>query len=65
MDEEPLVSVVRGNPTDLELAALVVVMAARSTSANAAAPTPRPSTWARSARPSMPRPGWRNSSLPR
>jgi hypothetical protein len=65
MDEEPLVSVVRGTPTDLELAALVTLLAARSTAMNATPPPPPArSYWATSARPSMPAPGWRKSALP-
>ncbi|MFF5295829.1 acyl-CoA carboxylase epsilon subunit [Paractinoplanes globisporus] len=62
MDEEPLVSVVRGTPTDLELAALVAVLAA---SANAAPPPPATSAWLRSARPSIRPSSWRGSALPR
>jgi len=65
MDKEPLVSVVRGIPTDLELAALVTVIAARSTSADVQAPRPTVSAWARSARPSMSSAGWRQSAQPR
>jgi hypothetical protein len=66
MDEEPLVSVVRGTPTDRELAALVTVLAARSTSMDAtAAPRPPVSAWLMSARPSTGNSSWRHSGLPR
>ncbi|MFD0519938.1 acyl-CoA carboxylase subunit epsilon [Paractinoplanes durhamensis] len=65
MDKEPLVSVVRGAPTDLELAALVTVLAARSTSVDAPSRPASMSNWTRSARPSMPASGWRRSTLPR
>jgi hypothetical protein len=65
MDEEPLVSVVRGVPTDPELAALVAVVAARSTSMDAVTPRPPASAWMMSARPSMGNSSWRSSALPR
>nr|WP_203812331.1 acyl-CoA carboxylase subunit epsilon [Actinoplanes tereljensis] len=65
MDKEPLVSVVRGTPTDLELAALVTVLAARSTSVNAPVSRPGVSSWARSARPSPSASSWRDSARPR
>jgi len=65
MDAEPLVSVVRGVPTDLELAALVAVVAARSTSMDAVSARPGVSAWMMSARPSMGNSSWRRSSLPR
>jgi hypothetical protein len=65
MDEEPLVSVVRGAPTDLELAALVTVVTARSILMDAAPPPAVPSAWARSARPSMRPASWRQSAQPR
>ncbi|WP_203815212.1 acyl-CoA carboxylase epsilon subunit [Paractinoplanes ferrugineus] len=65
MDAEPLVSVVRGTPTDLELAALVTLLAARSSAMNSAPARPRPpSSWARSARPPATASGWRASALP-
>jgi hypothetical protein len=65
----PLLRVVRGDPTEEELAALVAVLAARA----AAAPPPPadpPRTWAaywRTVRaPLRPGPGsWRASGLPR
>jgi hypothetical protein len=65
MDVEPLVRVVRGTPTDLELAVLVAVAAARSTSMDAAPPHARTSAWTKSARPSMGASSWRESALPR
>ncbi|MCU7726702.1 acyl-CoA carboxylase subunit epsilon [Actinoplanes sp. KI2] len=65
MDEEPLVSVVRGTPTDRELAALVAVIAARSTSMDTVSPRPPVSAWMMSARPSMGPSSWRHSGLPR
>jgi hypothetical protein len=65
MDEEPLVSVVRGTPTDRELAALVAVVAARSTTMDAVPPRPPVSAWMMSARPSIGNSSWRGSSLPR
>jgi hypothetical protein len=64
MNAEPLVSVVRGTPTDEELAALVTVIAARSITVDAALPRRTPSNWARSARPSIVPPSWRASALP-
>ena len=65
MDEEPLVSVVRGVPTDRELAALVAVVAARSTSMDVAPARPPVSAWMMSARPSMGNSSWQRSGLPR
>jgi hypothetical protein len=65
MNAEPLVNVVRGTPTDLELAALVTVIAARYIAVDAAPPRPALSQWARSARPSMNSTSWRASALPR
>src|SRR6185369_17148386 len=53
MDEEALVRVVRGTPTDGELAALVAIVAARSTSMDATPPRPSVSAWMMSARPPM------------
>jgi len=65
---EPLFRVVRGTPTDVELAALSVVLAARSGPVDEPAP-PRqgPSAWAASARggrePGRPGPdAWRRSA---
>jgi hypothetical protein len=64
MNEEPLVSVVRGAPADDELAALVTVVAARSAAIDAREPRPGRSAWARSARPSIGPASWRSSGLP-
>jgi hypothetical protein len=64
MDEEPLVRVVRGNPADLELAALTAVLATRSTSVDATNSDSATSAWSRSARPSTGRRSWRQSGLP-
>ncbi|MEV4344813.1 acyl-CoA carboxylase subunit epsilon [Actinoplanes sp. NPDC049596] len=65
MDTEPLVSVVRGEPTDLELAALVTVLVRASSAVDGEQPPPAPSAWAHSARPSMRPSSWRASALPR
>ncbi|MBM2622144.1 acyl-CoA carboxylase subunit epsilon [Actinoplanes sp. LDG1-06] len=65
MDTEPLVSVVRGEPTAEELAALVTVLVAASSRVDDQSPEPAPSAWARSARPSMAPSSWRASALPR
>ncbi|WP_097318713.1 acyl-CoA carboxylase epsilon subunit [Paractinoplanes atraurantiacus] len=65
MDTEPLVSVVRGEPTDLELAALVTVLAAASSAINGEQPPATPSAWTRAARPSMGPASWRASAQPR
>jgi hypothetical protein len=66
MDAEPLVNVVRGNPSEEELAALLAVltstfMTTDSHSPPAATPTP----WTRSARPASAARDWRTSGLPR
>ncbi|WP_433370586.1 acyl-CoA carboxylase subunit epsilon [Actinoplanes sp. CA-142083] len=65
MDAEPLVRVVRGTPTDHELAALAAIFAVRSTSMDAISRPAAPSAWAMSARPSMRPLSWRQSALPR
>jgi len=65
MDKEPLVSVVRGEPADDELAALVVLLTARSTMVDADVTRPALSAWARSARPASRAASWRASALPR
>lgn len=65
MDEEPLVSVVRGTPTPEEVAALVGVLVSRSMTADATASRPSISAWERSARPSTGPGSWRESGLPR
>ncbi|HST67879.1 MAG TPA: acyl-CoA carboxylase epsilon subunit [Mycobacteriales bacterium] len=66
MSETPYLSVVRGEPTARELAALVAVLAARSAPVEVA-PAVR-SVWADPARRlRVPRPGrgaWRRSALP-
>jgi hypothetical protein len=64
---EPFLRVLRGRPTDAEVAALVAVLAARAGS-TVEDPEPR-SGWADPARrlASLPRPGpdaWRRSGLP-
>jgi hypothetical protein len=64
MDEEPLVSVVRGAPTAEEVAALVAVVAVRSAAASVP-PRPATSAWAASGRPSAGHRTWRASTLPR
>ncbi|GAA0229654.1 acyl-CoA carboxylase subunit epsilon [Cryptosporangium japonicum] len=68
-DDEPVIRVLRGVPTAEELAALVGVLAARSTAV--ASPPPRPrELWgrqeARIGAPLVAGPGaWRASGLPR
>ncbi|GGK31028.1 hypothetical protein GCM10010124_24830 [Pilimelia terevasa] len=60
------VRIVRGAPTDRELAALVGVLMTRGRPA--AAPAPARSAWAAAGRPGAPRPGrgaWRRAALPR
>ncbi|MET0423015.1 MAG: acyl-CoA carboxylase subunit epsilon [Actinoplanes sp.] len=65
MNEEPLVSVVRGKPTPEELAALVTVLVAAYSTVDADPGSSQQSNWARSARPSMAATSWRTSALPR
>ncbi|HEX5204797.1 acyl-CoA carboxylase epsilon subunit [Paractinoplanes rhizophilus] len=65
MDAEPLVSVVRGTPTDQELAALAAIFAIRSTAMDATSRPAARSAWTMSARPSMGPLSWRHSALPR
>jgi hypothetical protein len=65
MKDEPLVRIVRGTPTDLELAVLVALVAAGSANMDVSPPRPAASAWTRSARPSMRPPSWRASGLPR
>ena len=68
--EQPLFRVVRGTPTDVELAALSVVLAARMRPVeDAPAPPPGPTAWAASTRawgsPGRPGPdAWRMSARP-
>ena len=64
MEEEPLVRVVRGIPTVAEVAALVTVLASRSTNADPPFPRPSMSAWVRSARPAAGPGSWRGSGLP-
>jgi len=64
MDAEPLVSVVRGTPTDAELAALTAVLVSRSTAADARPRPPALSAWSRSARPTTIPVSWRASGQP-
>jgi Acyl-CoA carboxylase epsilon subunit len=65
MDEEPLVSVVRGTPTPEELAALVCVLAGRAVSGDSRSRATGLTAWTRSARPAAVRPSWRSSAQPR
>ena len=68
MSTEPVFTVVQGQPTDEELAALVIVLTLRA-GAHAAAPAPGPSGWSAYARtvraPLAPGPdAWRRSGRP-
>ena len=68
MSDGPVLRVVRGDPSEEELAALVTLLTARAASAAADRPQPR-SAWADPARrlraPLAPGPGaWRRSGLP-
>ncbi|MBG0561641.1 acyl-CoA carboxylase subunit epsilon [Actinoplanes aureus] len=65
MNEEPLVSVVRGSLDDHEVAALAAILASRSTSVNSGTTVVPPSDWIRSARPTTRSRTWRSSALPR
>jgi hypothetical protein len=63
----PLLTVVRGEPTPEQLAALVAVVGARATAGAADEPAPVRSLWARPRlrSPLTPGPGaWRASALP-
>jgi hypothetical protein len=69
-ERRALFRVVRGTPSDAELAALTVVLAAAALSSEPAAPTRPASVWAapaaRMRRPLQPGPGaWRTSSWAR
>ena len=64
MEAESLVSVVRGEPTPEEVAALVAVLSATAGNAAAPATTLATSAWARSGRPSRIPASWRASGLP-
>jgi hypothetical protein len=61
--EVPEIRIVRGMPTDEELAAIVGVLLARRT-APSALEQPPTSRWARCARPGA-LPGWRGCAMPR
>jgi hypothetical protein len=68
-DEKPLLRVVRGNPSDAELAALTAVVAAASAAPPAKKPKPRTSWWGDHAaslrKPLHPGEGaWRASGFP-
>lgn len=69
MSDEALFRVVRGTPTDEELAALTVVLTAKAAGGPAPAEPPRSawaSYWARRRAPLTPGDGaWRASALPR
>ncbi len=65
MDEDPLVSVVRGEPTPEEVAALVAVLSAAAGNTDSHFRPAAPSAWARSARPAGFPASWRASGLPR
>jgi hypothetical protein len=63
----PLLSVVHGNPTTEELAALVAVLAVLDDGAGAVQPSTAPAQWGRPALrvPLVPGPGaWKASALP-
>ncbi len=67
--DPPFVCVVKGSPTDVELAALVAVLAAATSAAGPASTPPPPSGWSayrRSVRtPLVPGPdAWRSSGRP-
>ncbi|WP_080128280.1 MULTISPECIES: acyl-CoA carboxylase subunit epsilon [unclassified Actinoplanes] len=64
MNEEPLVGVVRGSLDDHELAALVTILAVRSTSVNYGTPARPGSDWIRSGRPAAGARSWRSSGRP-
>ena len=64
MEAESLVSVVRGEPTPEEVAALVAVLSAAAANATASPATAATSAWARSGRPSRIPASWRASGLP-
>ncbi len=62
MDEEPLVSVVRGEPSPEEVTALVVALLGGT---GPEAPAPAATPWTLSGRPAARNAGWRVSALPR
>ncbi|MEV0268890.1 MAG: acyl-CoA carboxylase subunit epsilon [Hamadaea sp.] len=61
--ESPVITVVRGNPTAEQVAALVGALLSTASPATPAAGSPRSAWWA-SGLPGRPR-GWRESGLPR
>jgi len=66
--ERPVLTVVRGEPDAVELAALVAVVTAAASAGSASHPRPARSAWAdpsRSVRGPMTTGGWRNSFAPR
>jgi hypothetical protein len=70
MSERPVLTVIHGDPTREELAAVVVVLTGRASQAAPAAAGRPPSQWAARARQLRPQltagPGaWRASALPR
>ncbi|WP_109601655.1 acyl-CoA carboxylase subunit epsilon [Actinoplanes xinjiangensis] len=65
MNEEPLVSVVRGSLDDHEVAALAAILASRSTSVNYPTPPQPPSDWLRSSRPGAHPRSWQTAARPR
>jgi hypothetical protein len=65
MNEEPLVRVVRGEPTAAEIAALVTVLAGRSKGTDSATSQASIPAWVAQARPSGRSRSWRDSGLPR
>jgi hypothetical protein len=64
VSKDPLVSVVKGNPTDEELAALLAVLASQSSKVDEAPPPPSMTAWVRSSRPAAGPASWRTSGLP-
>ncbi|MFB9333774.1 acyl-CoA carboxylase subunit epsilon [Actinoplanes octamycinicus] len=65
MNDEPLVGVVRGSLDDHELAALVAILAVRSTPVNYDTPPRTESDWIRSGRPAAGPRSWTSSARPR
>ncbi len=66
--ERPVLTVVRGEPDDVELAALVAVVTAAASAGSATHARPTRSAWAdpsRSVRQPMSGGGWRSSFAPR
>jgi hypothetical protein len=64
----PTLRIVRGEPDDVELAAIVAVVAAATSRDSQVAPSSTRSAWAdprRSVRAPLPAGGWRASSAPR